>query len=120
VASGDKANVTQGSEGIVLLDAVGTGATNDGVWVDCGEYTSGTVVALGAATTTVVTVNAHNGVLSSGQLVAPAAAVVGAVVTTGGAGAAVYSSFPVLPRFIKCAVSVTGTGTVSAVLMARK
>jgi|SRR5215475_5468869 len=126
MASGDKIQRSQGSFSALLLDGVATGATNDGVWVDTEEYASGTVVALGAATTTVVTVNGHNGVLQAASganpamLIAPANNVVGSVIATGAAGAAVYQALLPLPRFVKCAITATGTGTISATLMARK
>lgn len=126
MASGDKLNPTQGSFGALLLDAVSGGSANDGAWVDCMEFTSGTVVVTGAATTTVATVNGHNGVFAAAtattpaQLIAPANNVVGGVIATATAGTALHASVPVLPRFIKATITTTGTGTVTAVLMARK
>lgn len=120
MASGDVLETTGGTVSFLLLDAVSGGSSNDGVWVDCRDLVSGVVVATGAATTTVCTVNASNGTVSAGAIQKPVNSVVGAVVTTGAGGAAVYSNFPALPKFLKATITTTGTGTVTAILTARK
>jgi len=117
LASGDITSRTAGSITALLLDAVATGATNNGAWVEVPDgYGSGTVTVVGPATTTVVTINGLNDV----STIPPAAATVGAVMQTGAAGATVFGSFAALPRFIKCAITATGTGTVTATLQARR
>jgi hypothetical protein len=115
VANGDLVSRTPGSVTYLLLDAAATGSTNNGIWVECPDgYGAGSVVVTGPATTTVVSVNAAN------DNTQPAAATVGAVVTAGAAGTASFTSFPVLPRWVKCAITATGTGTVTALLNARR
>jgi hypothetical protein len=115
VASGDTVSRTAGQVTILLLDAATTGGTSNGVWCEVPDgYGMGTVVVSGAATTTVVSVNAAN------DTTQPAAATVGAVVTPGAAATASFTSFPVLPRWLKCAITAAGTGTVTAILQARK
>jgi hypothetical protein len=118
VASGDTINRTGGSITILLLDAATTGGTSNGIWCEVPDgYAWGTVVVTGAATTTVVSVNALN---DSPAVTPPSAAIVGAVVTAGAAATASFTSFPVLPRWVKCAITAAGTGTVTAVLQARR
>jgi hypothetical protein len=115
LANGDIVNRTGGSVTILLLDAATTGGTNNGLWVECPDgYAWGTVVVTGGATTTVVSVNAAN------DNVQPAAATVGAVVTPGAAATASFTSFPVLPRWVKASITAAGTGTVTAILQARR
>ena len=115
MANGDVVNKTAGSVTILLLDAATTGGTNNGLWCECPDgYSAGSVVVTGGATTTVVSVNAMNDVAQ------PAAATVGAVVTAGAAATASFTSFPVLPRWVKAAITAAGTGTVTAVLNCRK
>jgi len=117
MASGDIVQRTSGSTTILLLDTVGTGATTNGVWVECPDgYGMGTVVIVGPATTTAVTINALD---DNPATPPPAAATVGAVIATA-TGQSLFQSLPVLPRWIKCAITATGTGTVTATLQARK
>jgi hypothetical protein len=115
MADGDIVNRTGGSITILLRDAATTAGTSNGVWCEVPDgYGMGTVVVTGGATTTVASVNAAN------DNVQPAAATVGAVVTPGAAATASFTSFPVLPRWIKCAITAAGTGTITAILQARK
>jgi len=117
MASGDITSRDMGQITALLLDNVATGATNNGVWVEVPSgYGAGTVTVVGPATTTVVTINGLNDI----STIPPAAATVGAVMQTGSAGASVFGSFAALPRYIKCAITATGTGTVVATLQARK
>jgi len=117
MASGDITSRTPGQFTALLLDAVATGATNNGVWVECPEgFGAGTVSVVGPATTTVVTVNGLNDV----STIPPAAATVGAPFFTGAAGVSFGVIFAALPRYIKCAITATGTGTVTATLQARR
>src|SRR5215831_3528260 len=53
MANGDIVLRTASFMVVKLLDAVGTGATNNGVWVDCADYQIGNVTITGGATTTV-------------------------------------------------------------------
>jgi hypothetical protein len=115
VANGDIVLRDGGELVILLLDSATTGSTNNGVWCECpAGFGMGTVVVNGPATTTVVSVNAAD------DLVQPTAATVGAVVTAGAAGTGSFTSFPVLPRWVKAAITATGTGTVVATLHARR
>lgn len=102
------------SVGILLLDAVATGSLNNGVWVDCQEFRSGTVVVTGGATTTVTTLMASN------ALAQPSAATAGPQIDATSAGADKFMPVTQLPRWIKAAVTATGTGTVTAILVARR
>jgi len=118
MASGDIVQRTSGSTTVLLLDSVGTGATNNGVWVECPDgYGMGTVVVNGATGATVVTVNALD---DNPATPPPSAATVGAVIATATAGTNLFTSLPVLPRWSKCGITVIGTGTVTATLQARK
>lgn len=112
---GDILNRTGGSITILLRDAATTGGTSNGVWCEVPDgYAWGTVVVTGPATTTVAGVNVAN------DNVQPAAATVGLVVTPGVAGAGSLTSFPVLPRWVKVPITAAGTGTVTAILQARR
>ena len=115
MANGDIVIKDSGELLVLLLDAVATGSTNNGVWVECPPgFGMGTVVITGPATTTVAGVNVAN------DLAQPAAATVGIVLTAGVAGTGSFTSLTVLPRWIKATITATGTGTVTAILHARK
>jgi hypothetical protein len=118
MASGDITHVAAGSMGALLLDAVDGTALNNGVWVDCREYHSGTVTVSGVATLAVLTIYGSNALarpldtLNSGTI----------TVTGNPTSAATNPTvpIPVLPRWIKCGITTVGTGTVSATLNVRK
>jgi hypothetical protein len=117
LANGDIFQLTARTMGALLLDAADGTQLNNGTWVDCREYSGGIVLVSGVATLAVLTIFGQNtnarplDTLNSGTIN------VTGNPTTAASNPGVI--IPILPKWIKCGITTLGTGTVSAILIAR-
>ena len=114
MANGDQIFRTHKSYCVKLLDAI-TATDNNGVWVDCGEFTLGNIIVNAQGTGISIQVQASNDDPRPSN--ATAGAPVGSAVTTTG-----YTmiGLAACPRWIKAAGTVTtGPLTVIAYLRAQ-
>lgn len=119
MADGDIILRTPGRLMAVLLDQTAGSGSDNGVWVDCSEYASGTVVITGATGACVVEVDGYNDMRTVTSSIPPSNATNTAPIATTTAATDTFVSIPVLPQWIKARIKTSGTGTVTAVFVGR-
>lgn len=109
MADGDWKDRNQVQGLVNLLDAHTTiGATN-GVWIDCGNYTSGFVIQTGMVGGDAINIDCSNGDAANGMAM-PANTDHQSVFSTAVTSAAPFLSIPVLPRYLKAQVTAKAAG----------